>query len=75
LLRQAEQVTLVKEAPKMEWQIILALVLATPIILLPVAFIWYLNIGGIVAAAREARERKAATKEERIGAVTEQHQV
>lgn len=59
----------------MEWQIILALVLAAPIILIPVAFIWYLNIGGIVAAAREARERKAATKEERIGAVTEQHQL
>lgn len=58
----------------MEWQVILALVLVAPLFLLPVAFVWYLNIGGIVAAAREARKTKAATKGERIGAVTEQHQ-
>lgn len=43
----------------MEWQIIVALVVAIPVILLPVAFIWYLNIGGAVAAVREAREAKA----------------
>ncbi|MBL7119229.1 MAG: hypothetical protein ISS53_00935 [Dehalococcoidia bacterium] len=56
----------------MEWQIILALVLAAPIILVPVAFVWYLNIGGVVAAAKEARERKAAA-EEKTTAVTAQH--
>ena len=55
----------------MEWQIILALVLAAPIILVPVAFVWYLNIGGIVAA-KEARKRKAAA-EEKTTAVTAQH--
>ena len=37
----------------MEWQLILALVIAIPIILIPVVFIWYLNIGGIYAAIRE----------------------
>ena len=56
----------------MEWQIILALVLAAPIILVPVAFVWYLNIGGVVAAAKEARKRKAAA-EETTTAVTAQH--
>ena len=33
----------------MEWQAILALVVAVPVILFPVAFVWYLTIGGIVA--------------------------
>jgi hypothetical protein len=39
----------------MEWQFIVALVVMVPLILLPVAFVWYLNLGGIVAAARRAR--------------------
>jgi len=43
----------------MEWQIIVALVLAIPIILIPVALVWYLNIGGVYAAIKEARERRA----------------
>jgi hypothetical protein len=37
----------------MEWQIILALVLAVTIILFPAVFIWYLNIAGMYAAIRE----------------------
>lgn len=57
----------------MEWGFIVALVLAIPIILFPVAFVWYLNIGGIYAAVKEARKRRA-TREERIRAVAkEQH--
>ena len=47
----------------MEWQIILALVVAVPVILFPVAFVWYLTIGGIVAAVGEARKHKAARVE------------
>ena len=50
-----------KEVNKMELTMIVALVLAIPIILLPAAYIWYLNIGGIVLAIREARDKKAAT--------------
>jgi len=57
----------------MEWGVIVALVVAAPLILLPVAFIWYLNLGGIYAARKEARKRKAAAKEE-IVAVAERHQ-
>ena len=44
----------------MEWQIVVALIVAIPIILIPVLFVWYLNIGGIYAAIKEARERRAA---------------
>jgi hypothetical protein len=46
----------------MQWELILALVLAIPVILFPAAYIWYLNIGGIYTAIREARERRAARK-------------
>jgi len=48
----------------MQWEFVAALVLAIPVILFPVAFVWYINIGGIVHAVREAkaaREKKLAT--------------
>ena len=44
----------------MEWQIIVALGIAIPIILFPVAFVWFLNIGGIYASVKEARARRVA---------------
>ena len=55
----------------MEWAFIVALVLAVPIILFPVAFVWYLNIGGVYAAVKEARKRRAA-REERMRAVAKE---
>jgi hypothetical protein len=39
----------------MDWQIIVALVIAIPVILFPVAFVWYLNFDNVVAAVREWR--------------------
>lgn len=47
----------------MQWEFIVALVLAIPVILFPVAFVWYLNIGGIYHAIQEARKRRAAREE------------
>ena len=44
----------------MEWQIVVALVIAIPVILFPAAFVWYLNLGGIVAAIKEARAKRVA---------------
>ncbi|MFH0913693.1 MAG: hypothetical protein V1849_00170 [Chloroflexota bacterium] len=47
----------------MQWGMVVALAVAIPVILFPAAFVWYLNLGGIVQAvkqAKEARERKAA---------------
>ncbi len=38
---------------------IIALVLAIPVMLIPVALVWYINIGGITLAIKEARERRA----------------
>lgn len=44
----------------MDWQIIVALVVFVPLILLPVAFVWFLNFGGVYAARRAAKRSKAA---------------
>jgi hypothetical protein len=41
--------------------IIIAMVIAIPVILFPVALIWYINVGGMFAAAREARAKELAT--------------
>lgn len=43
----------------MSVQVIIALVIAIPLILFPAAFVWYLNIGGLLASLREARVHKA----------------
>jgi len=46
----------------MEWQIILAIVLGIPIILIPVVLIWYINVSGIYTVIRETQKRRAARK-------------
>ena len=47
----------------MAWQFIVALVLVIPIILFPVIFVWYINIGGIIQAFRQRQKAKATQKE------------
>ena len=41
---------------------IVALAVAIPVVLFPVALVWYINIGGMVAALREAKARKAVAR-------------
>jgi len=53
----------------MEWQIIIALVIVIPVILFPAAFVWYLNIGGIFTAVKEARARRVRRKKGRDEAI------
>lgn len=53
----------------MEWQIVIALVVVIPIILIPVMFVWYLNIGGTYTLIKEARARRVAHKKEARGSV------
>jgi len=43
----------------MQWEFIIALVIAIPVILFPVAFIWYLNAGGIYAVIKRALAKRA----------------
>ena len=49
----------------MQWEFIVALVIAIPIILFPVALVWYLSIGGILLVARQ----KKSAQEKKVGAV------
>jgi hypothetical protein len=51
----------------MPWEIVIALVIAIPIILFPAAFVWYLNIGGIYAAIKEARAKRVAQEKSARG--------
>jgi len=59
----------------MSWPIIVGLVLGIPLILLPVAFVWYLNISGlyqVLKATRARNKRRAeALKLATAGAVAE----
>lgn len=50
----------------MQWEFVVALVLAIPVILFPVAYLWYLTSGGMYAAIRETLRRKG-TREEAVG--------
>ena len=43
----------------MEAGTIIALVVAVPLVLFPAALVWYINIGGMLTAVRESRQRKA----------------
>jgi len=43
-------------------ELVVALVVAVPVILFPAALIWYLNVGGITEAVREAHQRAATVK-------------
>ena len=47
----------------MEWLVIVALVLTVPIIILPLVFVWRLNLGGTYQAIREAGKERATHKE------------
>jgi len=55
-----------------QWEVVIALVIAIPIILFPAAYVWYLNIGGIYAAIREARARRAARQKKAEEVTTEE---
>ncbi len=43
----------------MRWEFIVALVIAIPVILFPAAFVWYMNLGGLVKLLRERKARAA----------------
>jgi hypothetical protein len=48
----------------MEWEMVIALVIAIPVILFPAAFVWYLNGEGVIKALKESRARKLARQKE-----------
>jgi hypothetical protein len=45
----------------MQWDYVIAIIIAVPVMAFPVALIWYLTIGGTVAAMKDARAHRQAT--------------
>lgn len=41
----------------MQLAIILGVVLGIPLIVLPIAFVWYLNVSGLLQVIRDSRKR------------------
>jgi len=59
----------------MQWEFVVALLVTIPIILFPVAFVWYLNASGLYQVLRDRRHRQkrlAAHEEESRAAAGEQ---
>ena len=54
----------------MQWEFLVALIIAIPVILFPAAFVWYLNVGSINAIVKKVRERRAA-REKGVKAASE----
>ena len=48
----------------MQVELLIALLIAIPIILFPAVYVWYLNIGGIYTAIKEAKARRVAREKE-----------
>jgi len=46
----------------MQWELIVILIIAIPVILFPAAYVWYINIGGLANIFKEAREKRAIRK-------------
>jgi hypothetical protein len=46
----------------MDWQFVVALVVAIPFVLLPAVVIWYINVGGIYKTFRLKIRHKAIVK-------------
>ena len=55
-----------KEGLKMEWQIIVILVVAVPLILIPVVFTWFLNISGILTVLRDQAKKKLQAAQNKV---------
>ena len=55
----------------MQWEFIVALVIAIPIILFPAAFVWYLNVGSVAQALRKAIQQRRAVRGEKARAAAE----
>ena len=50
----------------MEWEFLVALIIAIPLILFPAAFVWYLNVGGLFMAMKKARAKRAAQQAKQL---------
>ncbi|MDP2919729.1 MAG: hypothetical protein Q8O43_05900 [Dehalococcoidia bacterium] len=48
----------------MSWQVVTVLLLVVPVVLFPVALVWFLNTGGITGAIGDIRRKRVHSKVE-----------
>ena len=48
----------------MNWEMVIALVIAVPVSLFPAAYVWYLNIGGLYSSFKAAKAKRLAYENE-----------
>jgi membrane protein implicated in regulation of membrane protease activity len=53
------------------WEVLIALIVAVPLILFPAAYVWYLNVSSIYAAIKRMASRRAARQKEKSGGIGE----
>jgi hypothetical protein len=46
----------------MHWEILVALIIAIPVILFPAAYLWYMDIGGVFTSFKAARAKNSVRK-------------
>jgi hypothetical protein len=51
-----------KEVIAMAWPVILAIIIAVPVLLIAAVFVWYINVSGILTVMRETRRRAVARR-------------
>jgi hypothetical protein len=59
----------------MAWQIILGVVLGIPMVLFPIALVWYLNVSGLYQVMRDARARQKRQAAREVKGVIAKKQV
>lgn len=42
----------------MKWELVIAVIIAVPIILFPAAYVWYTNVGGVFSAIKDAMTKR-----------------
>jgi hypothetical protein len=50
----------------MEWQTLIALIIAVPVILFPVVLVWYMDIAGIYASIRNRRKLHIQKEQQKV---------
>jgi hypothetical protein len=46
----------------MAWPVILAIIIAVPVLLIAAVFVWYINVSGILTVMRQTRRRAVAQR-------------
>jgi len=46
----------------MKWELVIAVIIAVPIILFPAAYVWYSNVGDVFHAIRNFKAKRLARR-------------